>query len=147
LLSIDGWLHRLSTFFEVEGCTEDEHLRLGHLLKVMTHLRPGLDQCHDVAGFPRTNTHDPRDQQALAPYQWTQELEHLSPPLWQVWRVSRVVAAATRWGILLVCSLTAYGLTIMAVGSARATQPVSLPPSPLSCLASLETRWEHIACT
>jgi hypothetical protein len=36
LLSIDGWLHRLSTFFEVEGCTEDERLRLVHLLKVMS---------------------------------------------------------------------------------------------------------------
>jgi hypothetical protein len=42
---LDDWLHRLSTFLESEGRTEDEHLCLGHLLKVMTHLRPGLVQC------------------------------------------------------------------------------------------------------
>jgi len=52
---LDAWLARLSAFLESEERTEDEHLRLGHLLKVMTHLRPGLVQCYDVRGFPRTN--------------------------------------------------------------------------------------------
>jgi hypothetical protein len=28
---------------------------LGHLLKVLTNLRPGLVQCYDIKGFPRTN--------------------------------------------------------------------------------------------
>jgi hypothetical protein len=52
---LDAWLGRLATFVEADGRTEDEQLRLGHLLKVLTHLRPGLVQCYDVEGFPRTN--------------------------------------------------------------------------------------------
>src|SRR2546429_8947378 len=46
---------RLSCLLEAEERTEDEKLRLGHLLKVLTHLRPGLVQCYDIEGFPRTN--------------------------------------------------------------------------------------------
>ena len=41
---LDDWLDRLSAYLEAEGRTEDEQLRLGHLLKVMTHLRPGTTQ-------------------------------------------------------------------------------------------------------
>jgi len=52
---LDAWLSRLSTFLQADARTEDEQLRLGHLLKVLTHLRPGLVQCYDVEGFPRTN--------------------------------------------------------------------------------------------
>jgi hypothetical protein len=52
---LDEWLKRLSCFLESEQRTEDERLRLGHLLKVMTHLRPGLVQCYDRTDFPRTN--------------------------------------------------------------------------------------------
>ena len=52
---LDAWLSRLATFLQADGRTEDEQLRLGHLLKVLTHLRPGLVQCYDVEGFPRTN--------------------------------------------------------------------------------------------
>lgn len=51
----DAYLRRLSCFLEAEERTEDEKIRLGHLLKVLTHLRPGLVQCYDLAGFPRTN--------------------------------------------------------------------------------------------
>jgi hypothetical protein len=35
--------------------TVDEQLRLGHLFKVLTHLKPGLVQCDDVKGFLRTD--------------------------------------------------------------------------------------------
>jgi hypothetical protein len=52
---LDAWLSHLSTFVEADGRTEDERLRLGHLLKVLIHLRPGLVQCYDLEGFPRTN--------------------------------------------------------------------------------------------
>lgn len=52
---LDACLSRLATFLQADGRTEDEQLRLGHLLKVLTHLRPGLVQCYDVEGFPRTN--------------------------------------------------------------------------------------------
>ena len=51
----DAYLGRLSCFLEAEERTDDEKLRLGHLLKVLTHLRPGLVQCDDREGFPRTN--------------------------------------------------------------------------------------------
>jgi hypothetical protein len=51
----DAYLGRLSCFLEAEERTDDEKLRLGHLLKVLTHLRPGLVQCYDLADFPRTN--------------------------------------------------------------------------------------------
>jgi hypothetical protein len=51
----DAYLGRLSCFLEAEERTDDEKLRLGHLLKVLTHLRPGLVQCYDLVGFPRTN--------------------------------------------------------------------------------------------
>jgi len=37
----DAYLARLSCFLEAEERTEDEKLRLGHLLKALTHLRPG----------------------------------------------------------------------------------------------------------
>ncbi len=33
---LDAWLSRLSTFVEADARTEDEQLRLGHLLKVLT---------------------------------------------------------------------------------------------------------------
>lgn len=51
----EGYLERLSHFVAAEAQTEDEKLRLGHLWKVLSHLRAGLVQCYDVAGFPRTN--------------------------------------------------------------------------------------------
>ena len=51
----DAWLKDLADFLQAEGRTPEEQLRLGHLLKVMSHLRPGLVQCYDLPGFPRTN--------------------------------------------------------------------------------------------
>ena len=51
----DAWLKDLTSFLQAEGRTQEEQLRLGHLLKVMSHLRPGLVQCYDLPGFPRTN--------------------------------------------------------------------------------------------
>jgi hypothetical protein len=52
---LDEWLKDLARFLQAEGRTQEEQLRLGHLLKVMSHLRPGLVQCYDLPGFPRTN--------------------------------------------------------------------------------------------
>ncbi|HEU5380354.1 MAG TPA: hypothetical protein VFV38_33430 [Ktedonobacteraceae bacterium] len=49
------YLERLFHYVEAEERTADEQLRLGHLWKILTHLRPGVVQCYDVAGFPRTN--------------------------------------------------------------------------------------------
>lgn len=52
---LDEWLKHLTNFLEVQERTEDERLRLGHLLKVMSHLRPGLAQWYDPVGSPQTN--------------------------------------------------------------------------------------------
>lgn len=61
----DAYLERLSGFLEAPERTEDEQLRLGHLLKVFTHLRPGLVQCYDIEGFPRTNNEMERTIRAI----------------------------------------------------------------------------------
>jgi hypothetical protein len=62
---LDEWLTQLGTFLEAEGRTDDEQLRLGHLLKVMSHLRLGLVQCYDRADFPRTNNDMERTIRAI----------------------------------------------------------------------------------
>ena len=40
---------KLKSELTMNNCEE------AHLLKVLTHLRPGLVQCYDLADFPRTN--------------------------------------------------------------------------------------------
>lgn len=61
----DAYLERLSCFVDAPERTEDEQMRLGHLLKVLTHLRPGLVQCYDIKGFPRTNNEMERTIRAI----------------------------------------------------------------------------------
>lgn len=61
----DAYLERLSRFLQQEERTEDEKMRLGELLKVFTHLRPGLIQCYDIEGFPRTNNDMERTIRAM----------------------------------------------------------------------------------
>jgi hypothetical protein len=61
----DVYLERLSCFVEAPERTTDEKLRLGHLLKVLTHLRPGLVHCYDIEGFPRTNNEMERTIRAI----------------------------------------------------------------------------------
>jgi hypothetical protein len=62
---LDAYLERLSCFVSAPERTEDEKLRLGHLLKVLTHLRPGLVQCYDIEGFPRTTNEMERTIRAI----------------------------------------------------------------------------------
>ena len=61
----EAYLERLACFVEAVERTEDEKFRLGHLLKVLTHLRPGLVQCYDIEGFPRTNNEMERTIRAI----------------------------------------------------------------------------------
>ena len=61
----DAYLERLACFVDAEERTEDETVRLGHLFKVLTHLRPGLVQCYDIEGFPRTNNEMERTIRAI----------------------------------------------------------------------------------
>jgi hypothetical protein len=60
-----AYLSRLAQFVEDEQRTADEKLRLGHLHKVLSHLKPGLVQCYDLAGFPRTNNDMERTIRAI----------------------------------------------------------------------------------
>jgi hypothetical protein len=62
---VDAYLTRLLHFLNGEERTEDETLRLGHLFKVLTHLRPYLTQCYEREGFPRTNNDMERTIRAL----------------------------------------------------------------------------------
>jgi hypothetical protein len=59
------YLERLSRFVQEKERTEDEVFCLGHLLKVLTHLKPGLVQCYDLVGFPRTNNDMERTIRAM----------------------------------------------------------------------------------
>jgi hypothetical protein len=61
----DAYLERLSCFVDAQERTEDEKFRLGHLLKVFTHVRPGLVQCYDIEGFPWTNNELERTIRAI----------------------------------------------------------------------------------
>lgn len=61
----DAYLESLSCFVHAEERTEDETLRLGHLLKVFTHLKPGLVHSYDLPGFPRTNNDMERTIRAI----------------------------------------------------------------------------------
>jgi hypothetical protein len=61
----DAYLERLLHFLQEEERTEDEKTRLGELFKVLNHLRPGLIQCYDREGFPRTNNEMERTIRAI----------------------------------------------------------------------------------
>jgi len=61
----DAYLERLSCFVDAQERTADETFRLGHLFKVLTHLRPGLVHCYDIEGFPRTNNEMERTIRAI----------------------------------------------------------------------------------
>jgi Transposase IS66 family len=51
----DAYLERLFHACNAEERTEDEKTCLGHLFKVLTHMRPHLTLCYDREDFPRTN--------------------------------------------------------------------------------------------
>jgi len=61
----DAYLDLLSRFVDTQERIEDEQFRLGHLLKVFTHVRPGLVQCYDIEGFPWTNNELERTIRAI----------------------------------------------------------------------------------
>lgn len=62
---LEHYLQRLSCSIQATETTDDEKLRLGHLWKVLTHLSPGLVQCYDITGFPRTNNDMERTIRAI----------------------------------------------------------------------------------
>jgi len=91
----DAYLERLACFVDAEERTEDETVRLGHLFKVLTHLRPGLVQCYDIEGFPRTNNEMERSIRRLK----TQYRRISGRKNWNAYllRYGRSVAYAAWW--------------------------------------------------
>lgn len=51
----DAWQKRLRELSAQGSLSREEQQCLDHFLKVTTSLRPGLIQCYDREGFPRTN--------------------------------------------------------------------------------------------
>jgi hypothetical protein len=136
----DAWLKDLASFLQAEGRTQEEQLRLGHLLKVMSHLRPGLVQCYDLPGFPRTNNDMELSIRALK----TRYRRISGHKNWNAYllRYGRCVAYYEWWmdqpngPALLEARLRQTSAPYVASGSAtdtgspsRTVEPLSLPPS------------------
>lgn len=121
----DVYLERLSCFIEAPERTEDETIRLGHLLKVLTHLRPGLVQCYDIEGFPRTNNEMERTIRAIKmQYRRISGRKNWNTYLLRYGRCvasSRMVGATSGWRGATARSLTAGNCCIMATGAAGDT--------------------------
>lgn len=155
---LDAWLARLAAFVEADARTEDEQLRLGHLLKVMTHLSPGLVQCYDVEGFPRTNNDLERTIRAIKMhYRRISGRKNWNSYLL---RYGRCVAYQEWWhqqpnGDALLQARLHY----VAPASWRQVRQETrnchqeqlnryrFRHRPLAYLATLETRWQLASCT
>lgn len=154
----DAWLAQLRAFVEGEQRTDDERLRLGHLLKVLSHLRPGLIQCYDRTDFPRTNNDLERTIRAIKMHyrrisgrknwnvyllrygrcvsyqEWWQQQPHGTAQLAQRFqqvepRLWREVRQQTR------------------DRQQEQLNRYRFRHRPLTYLAALETRWKHVTCT
>ena len=154
----DEWLKDLASFLQAEGRTQEEHLRLGHLLKVMSHLRAGLVQCYDLPGFPRTNN----DMEISIRVLKTRYRRISGRKNWNAYllRYGRCVAYYEWWmeqpngSALLEARLrqAAPDLWRSVRQQTRNCHREQLNRfrfrhHPQAFLASLEQRWEHAHCT
>jgi len=155
---LDDWLHRLSAFLEAEGRTQDEHLRLGHLLKVMTHLRPGLVQCYDREGFPRTNNDLERTIRAIKMHyrrisgrkNWNSYLLRYGRCVaYQEWWQQHPDGAACLQARLRRVAPAAFRQVRQETRDRHQEQlnRYRFRHRPLAYLQVLEARWEQTACT
>lgn len=156
----DASLERLTREVSAQERTEDERLRLGHLLKVLTHLRPGLVQCYDLAGFPRTHNDMERTIRAI-----NMHYRRISGRKnWKSYllRYGRCVSSHEWWhqqpdgDIRLAAHLqqvdpAAFRQVRQETRQSHQEQLNSfrfrLPHRPLASLASLESRWEQASGT
>lgn len=155
---VADWLHQLASFLEADGRTEEERLRLGHLLKVISHLRPGLVQCYDRPGFPRTNNDMERSIRALK----TRYRRISGRKNWNAYllRYGRCVAYYEWWTQQPAgpARLEAH-LRRVDAGHWRQVRQVTrrrhqeqlnryrFRHHPQPYLAALEARWTHVHCT
>lgn len=155
---LDDWLHRLSTFLESDQRTEDEHLRLGHLLKVMTHLRSGLVQCYDREGFPRTNNDMERTIRAIKMHyrrisgrkNWNSYLLRYGRCVaYQEWWQQQPDGIACLQARLQHVAPAAFRQVRQETRDRHREQlnRYRFRHRPLAYLQALEGRWEQAACT
>jgi hypothetical protein len=154
----DEWLKELVSFLQAEGRTQEEHLRLGHLLKVISHLRPGLVQCYDLPGFPRTNN----DMEISIRTLKTRYRRISGRKNWNAYllRYGRCVAYYEWWmeqpngAALLEARLRQTSPQMWRAvrqqtreGHGEQLNRFRFRHHPQAYLASLERRWEQAACT
>ncbi len=155
---LDAWLSRLATFLQADGRTEDEQLHLGHLLKVLTHLRPGLVQCYDVEGFPRTNTDMERTIRAVKMHyrrisggkNWNSYLLRYGRcVVYQEWWHHQPDGDARLQVRLTHVAPASWRQVRQETRDSHQEQlnRFRFRHRPLAYLTSLETRWEQASCT
>lgn len=154
----DAYLERLACFVEAAGRTEDEQLRLGHLWKVLPHLKPGLVHWYDSAGFPRTTTELERTIRAIKmPYRrisgrknWhTYLLRYGRCVASQEWWLHQPDGEAQRHARLRQVAPSSWRLVRQQTRHCHQEQlnRFRFRHRPLDYLASLELRWEHTTGT
>jgi hypothetical protein len=154
----DAYLERLSHFVEAEERTEDEKCRLGHLLKVFTHLRPGLVQCYDIEGFPRTNNELERTIRAIKMHyrrisgrkNWnTYLLRYGRCVAYQEWWLHQPDGKAQLHARLRQVTPSSWRLVRLQTRQCHMEQlnRFRFRHRPLDYLAALEMRWEQTTCT
>jgi len=153
-----AYLERLSRFVEAQERTEDEKIRLGHLLKVLTHLRPGLVQCYDIEGFPRTNNEIEHTIRAIKMHyrrisgrkNWnTYLLRYGRCVAYQEWWLHQPGGEVQLQARLRRVTPSSWQLVRQQTRQCHMEQlnRFRFRHRPLDYLASLEMRWEQTPCT
>jgi len=154
----DAYLGRLSCFVASEEQTDDEKMRLGHLFKVLTHLRPGLVHCYDLAGFPRTNNDLERTIRAIKMHyrrisgrkNWNAYLLRYGRCVaYQEWWVHQPDGEVQLQARLRCVSTASWRCTRQQTRQCHLEQlhRFRFRRRPLEYLTSLEMRWEQITGT
>jgi transposase IS66 family protein len=154
----DAYLQRLSHFVQAEERTQDEQVRLGHLLKVFTHLRPGLVQCYDRTDFPRTNNDMERTMRAIKMHyrrisgrkNWnTYLLRYGRCVAYQEWWMQQPDGEAQLQARLRQVTPASWRLVRQETRQCHLEQlnRSRFRHRPVDYLTSLEVRWEHTMST
>lgn len=135
---LDRFLEHLEHVLVGEEQTEEEKVCLEEFLRVLTCFRPGLVQCYDLKGFPRTNNDLERTIRALKMhYRRISGRKNWNSYLLRYGRCvasSRMVASSTRWRSSAPSSLLRRLGGIVAMRSATDTpkQPGAAPSLSIS---------------
>jgi hypothetical protein len=154
----DSYLERLSSFIAASDRTEEEKLRLGHLLKVLTHLRPRLIHCYDIAAFPRTNNDMERTIRAIKMQyrrisgrkNWNNYLLRYGRCVaYQEWWLHQPDGEAQLQARLRCVAPESWRRVRLETRHCHQEQlnRFRFRHRPLDYLASLEHRWEQASCT